>query len=108
MKLDMSLSQQQLIDKLKRQPRHGMANPLTAAALILELKAAAAAAAPALVALDEPLVQLGLGLEVMASAAEKTAKTFTDVTEASLYLELRNKELNKTFGINSTKAADFK
>jgi hypothetical protein len=101
----MCLSQQQLIDKLKRQPRHGMANPLSAAALILELKAAAAAAAPALVALDEPLVQLGLGLEVMASAAEKTAKTFTDVTEASLYLELRNKELNKTFGINSEKAA---
>ena len=105
MKLDMCLSQQQLIDKLKRQPRHGMANPLSAAALILELKAAAAAAAPALVALGEPLVQLGLGLEVMASAAEKTAKTFTDVTEASLYLELRNKELNKTFGINSEKAA---
>jgi hypothetical protein len=105
MKLDMCLSQQQLIDKLKRQPRHGMANPLSAAALILELKAAAAAAAPALVAVREPLVQLGLGLEVMASAAEKTAKTFTDVTEASLYLELRNKELNKTFGINSEKAA---
>ena len=105
MKLDMNLSQQQLIDKLKRQPRHGMANPLSAGALILELKAAATAALPAVTALDDASVQLGLGLEVMVSAAEKTAKTFTDVTEASLYLETRNKELNKTFGINSEKAA---
>ena len=101
----MNLSQQQLIDKLKRQPRHGMANPLSAGALILELKAAATAALPAVTALDDASVQLGLGLEVMVSAAEKTAKTFTDVTEASLYLETRNKELNKTFGINSEKAA---
>lgn len=101
----MNLSQHQLIDKLKRQPRHGMANPLSAAALILELKAAATSAAPALVALEEPLVQLGLGLEVMASSAEKTAQTFKDVTQASLFLETRNKELNKTFGINSEKAA---
>jgi hypothetical protein len=107
MKLDMNISQQQLIAKLKRQPKHGMANEAEALKLIVELKAAAIAAKPAISALDESSVQLGYGLELMAGAAQKTAKTFIDLTNSSLYLETRNKELNKTFGLNSTKAAEL-
>jgi hypothetical protein len=107
MKLDMNISQQQLIAKLKRQPKHGMANEAEALKLIAELKAAAIAAKPAISALDESSVQLGYGLELMAGAAQKTAKTFIDLTNSSLYLETRNKELNKTFGLNSTKAAEL-
>jgi hypothetical protein len=107
MKLDMNISQQQLIAKLKRQPKHGMANEAEALKLIAELKAAALAAEPAIDALDKSSVQLGYGLELMASAAQKTAKTFIDLTNSSLYLETRNKELNKTFGLNSTKAAEL-
>ena len=107
MKLDMNISQQQLIAKLKRQPKHGMANEAEALKLIAELKAAAIAAKPAISALDESSVQLGYGLELMAGAAQKTANTFVDLTNSSLYLETRNKELNKTFGLNSTKAAEL-
>ena len=103
----MNISQQQLIAKLKRQPKHGMANEAEALKLIVELKAAAIAAKPAISALDESSVQLGYGLELMAGAAQKTAKTFIDLTNSSLYLETRNKELNKTFGLNSTKAAEL-
>ena len=103
----MNISQQQLIAKLKRQPKHGMANEAEALKLIAELKAAAIAAKPAISALDESSVQLGYGLELMAGAAQKTAKTFIDLTNSSLYLETRNKELNKTFGLNSTKAAEL-
>jgi hypothetical protein len=107
MKLDMNLSQQQLIAKLKRQPRHGMANELSAAALILELKASALNAAPAVADLNVETIALGVGLNSIVAAAENTAKVFSDITNSALVLELRNKELNKTFGINSTKAAEL-
>jgi hypothetical protein len=107
MKLDMNLSQQQLIDKLKRQPRHGMANELSAAALILELKASALNAAPAVADLNVKTIALGVGLNSIVAAAQNTSKVFSDITNSALVLELRNKELNKTFGINSTKAAEL-
>ena len=84
-----------------------MANELSAAALILELKASALNAAPAVADLNVETIALGVGLNSIVAAAENTAKVFSDITNSALVLELRNKELNKTFGINSTKAAEL-
>jgi hypothetical protein len=111
MKLIMSLTQQQLIAKLKRQPKHGMAGSaadvIAGAGFILDLKAAALAAAPALDVLGDSTVALNVALEAQVAAGENAAKMYTDLVQSALYLELRNKELNKTFGINSEKAAAF-
>lgn len=105
----MTLTQQQLIAKLKRQPKQGMAGGLGDAVqggkFILDLKAAALAAAPAIDALNNSTVALNVALEAQVAASEKAAKTYTDLVQGALYLELRNKELNKTFGLNSEKAA---
>jgi hypothetical protein len=105
----MNLTQQQLIAKLKRQPKHGMAGGLgdaaAAAKLLLELKAAATAAKPGFDALDDSSTALGAGLEVIVGASLKTIDVFKKLTDSSQFLEQRNKELNKTFGINSATAA---
>ncbi len=107
----MSLTQQQLIAKLKCQPKHGMAGSaadvIAGAGFILDLKAAALAAAPALDVLGDSTVALNVALEAQVAAGENAAKMYTDLVQSALYLELRNKELNKTFGINSEKAAAF-
>lgn len=114
MKLTMSLTQQQLIAKLKRQPKHGMAkkglldeigDAAGGAAFLVELKASALAAKPALDVLGESTVALNVALEAQVAAGQEAAKVYTELTKGALFLELRNKELNKTFGINSEKAA---
>ena len=111
MKLTMSLTQQQLIAKLKRQPYHGaglgqsILNTIGGGEYLIELKAAALAALPVLDALGESTVALNVALDAQVKAGEEAATVYKELTQGAIFLELRNKELNKTFGINSQKAA---
>ena len=45
------------------------------------------------------------GISAFVGMQETLNTTFTDAAKSSLYLELRNNELNKSFGINSVSAA---
>ena len=94
----------QLIARLKRQPRIGaIPDPV-----------AVAAGATALVSLNAAYAELYnqqsltvRGLEKFVGIQEVLNAEFMAAAKATLYLELRNKELNKSFGIGSVSAAKF-
>ena len=96
------------IHRLKQQPRHGRG-------LLDELMAVGSVAAEASVAftqlefaykaLDESSNNLVRGFERQQAVNQKLISNFEAAAKASLYLELRNKDLQKAFGTNSIIAA---
>jgi hypothetical protein len=100
------MTAQDLLDKITNMVS-SLTTTAAAGALSVELKSSALAAKPAVDALNESAVALGVGLNSIVAASENTARIFSQIANKSLALELRNKELNKTFGINSTKAAEL-
>jgi hypothetical protein len=105
------MTQRNLIHRLKQQPRHGMGiwddikNSADGVAGIAELTLALKNVLPVVDAFTNSAVQMSTGLEAIVGVNERVAAKFKSLTNATLYLELRNKELNKTFGINSKSAA---
>jgi hypothetical protein len=100
------MTAQDLLDKITNMVS-SLTTTAAATALSVELKSSVLAAKPAVDALNESAVALGVGLNSIVAASENTARIFSQIANKSLALELRNKELNKTFGINSTKAAEL-
>ena len=94
------MTQHELISRLKLQPKHGM--PID---ILAELKVSMANLSPILTAVTDEFVGLNMGLNQIVGNNEKLAEKFQQIATAGLYLELRNKELNKSFGINSKSAA---
>jgi hypothetical protein len=98
-----------LIAQLKRKPRHGI-TPLDAASAGAEGSAGAAGIYSLSAAYAQLLDQQSLtvrGLEAFVGIQEKLNDAFATNVKSTLYLELRNKELNKSFGIGSIAAAKF-
>jgi hypothetical protein len=103
----------QLIARLKRQPRHG-AGPLDEIITLMKGVADLGAATAAVVVLSDAVLSLGDSTSLMVRGLEKQIAqqrvlndSYVQIAKASLFLELRNKELNKSFGIGSISAAKF-
>jgi hypothetical protein len=95
----------QLIARLKRQPRHGAKLSPEDALNVLAGGAGIASLTAAYADLYEQQSLTVRGLNTFVGIQEKLNQTFLDNAKSTLYLELRNKELNKSFGINSISAA---
>lgn len=103
----------QLIARLKRQPRHG-AGGFTELLALLRSGAEAVATVAAIETLSTAVLKLTdatsltvRGLEKQVAIQREISKSYVELAAGSLFLELRNKELNKTFGIGSISAAKF-
>jgi hypothetical protein len=101
----MSLSQQNIISKLKQQPRHGMADDIGGIKLLATLKTSFTELTPLLTMFNDENVQMNVGLSRVLGTAESLIEKFKNYTAEVNILEQRNKELNKSFGINSIAAA---
>ena len=95
----------QLIARLKRQPRHGAKLSPEDALNVLAGGAGIASLTAAYADLYEQQSLTVRGLNTFVGIQETLNQTFLDNAKSTLYLELRNKELNKSFGINSISAA---
>ena len=96
----------QLIARLKRQPRHGAGIPTPED--VLNLAAGTAGLASLSAAYAKLYEQQSLtvrGLDAFIGIQEKLNQAFLKSAGASLSLEIRNKDLNKAFGLNSISAA---
>ena len=93
----------QLISRLKRQPRHGA----SAAGDAIGALAVTQTLIPAIKELDTETSKAVRGLEGYVAIQELLNGKLIEAAEDTLYLERRNKELNKSFGINSLAAGRF-
>jgi hypothetical protein len=105
-----------LIARLKRQPRHGagVADELTKLLTVLKEIPEAAAGVVAIAALSSAVTELFnstslavVGLQKQIAQQRELNDSYITIAKASLFLELRNKELNKSFGIGSIASAKF-
>ena len=96
------------IHRLKQQPRHGrglLDEIMNAGTVLANATSAANSVKNALTELNESSNNLVRGFEKQQAVNQALIKTFDDAAKASLYLELRNKDLQKAFGTNSIIAA---
>ena len=96
------------IHRLKQQPRHGrglLDEIMNAGTVLANATSAANSVTNALTELNESSNNLVRGFEKQQAVNQALIKTFDDAAKASLYLELRNKDLQKAFGTNSIIAA---
>ena len=101
----MSLTQQQLIAKLKRQPKHGMADEVDALKLLAALKTSFVELTPLIDMFGKSNIQLNVGLSKVLGTSENLIASFKEYSKEIGILEQRNKDLNKAFGITSIAAA---
>jgi hypothetical protein len=96
------------IHRLKQQPRHGrgLGDDLS------NLFDSAGAAAGSVYSLEQAILSLNResnnltrGFEKQQAVNQQIIKSFEETAKASLYLELRNKDLQKGFGVSSNLAA---
>jgi len=99
----------QLIARLKRQPRHGAGLGPLSSAIDAGIGAVTITQTliPALEQLDNASSNAVRGLDSFVGMQEFLNTKLIEGTKATLYLEGRNKELNKSFGINSITAGKF-
>jgi len=106
----------QLIARLKRQPRHGagVADELSKLLLVLKEIPEAAAGIVAIASLTSAVTELFnstsltvAGLQKQVAQQRELNNSYIEIAKSTLFLELRNKELNKSFGIGSISAAKF-
>lgn len=103
----------QLIARLKRQPRHGGAfddfmKALDTGKIVVAAGAATTAYTQlggAFKALDTDSSLLVRSLETQVQVQRDLNTVYLKTAQSSLFLELRNKDLNKAFGLNSISAA---
>ena len=118
-----STTNMESILRLKQQPRQGMADEYKKAAdktkaeidaRITELKQSASDIlqivdnyGAVVDALDQENLSLGMGIGKLAKAFDDYETAIVGTIKAQTFLEQRNKELNKSFGISSLKAAEL-
>ena len=109
------MTQSQFIQRLKQQPKMGMAgifddlsNKGKAGIDALDkLTTAFAGFTEVNNKLAAGIVGINLGLDTQVGLNEKLAASTEKLAEKATYLERRNKEINKTFGVGSGKAAEY-
>ena len=104
----MNIQQSILIRRLKQQPKQSMGLLEDFENLFSTLGIGGQAIAGLLAdikALDEPLLNLNRGIGKIVAVNQKLSDSYLAAAESSLYLEARNKDINKSFGVNSIAAA---
>ena len=107
------MTQSQFIQRLKQQPKMGgIFDELSSKGqdgidALAKLTTAFAGFTEANNTLAAGIVGINLGLDTQIGLNEKLAASTEKLAEKATYLERRNKEINKTFGVGSGKAAEY-
>jgi hypothetical protein len=107
-------SNKDLIQRLKQQPKHGMADEdkiqmpgiREAFDLLVDYTKQATAATRAIGDLNEAAAT-SVGANQMALKFQQVGKVLKDIADKAIFFERRNAELNKSFGITSRAAANL-